>query len=114
MVDLFAPSDYHTQGLRLSLENDYTLMRLRLADEATLSREASKIGVAAGLVFSAVSIYFKFYPGIAFTFTTICLASWFHARTWAEKMEPEAQEIIRNLKEGREKQGISLSIVVKS
>jgi hypothetical protein len=99
---MFNISNYYQQSHGLPAEDELQLMLLKWADASTLVRESSKYGTAIGLVVSATSLVFNFNPTIALTFTAISGVSWLLSRTCAQKLEPEAEEMIKHFKELKE------------
>lgn len=96
---MFNFTNYDEQSRGLPFENGFQILLLQWTDRAVLLREAGKMGAVIGLVTSASSFIFNFNPTTALTCTAVCSAAWLLARTCTNKFEPQAQAMIKSLKE---------------
>lgn len=99
---MFNVTNYCEQVRGLPAENDFQLVLLNCTDISTYVRETCKCGAVVSLVISASSAVFNFDPTIAFTSTPIFGVSWLIGRTCAQKLEPQAQDMIKYFKEMKE------------
>jgi hypothetical protein len=98
-------SNYYEQSMELPAQNSFQLMLLQLTDATTLLREGSKMGTVIGLVSLAASAVFNFNPSPALTCTVVSGLAWVLSRTCAQKLEPQAQDMIQhfvNIRDGKE------------
>ena len=95
-------SNYYEQSVGLPVRNMYQLRQLQWTDALTVLRETSKIGTAAGLASSAAAFVFNFDPTVAITCTVVSGVTWALFSTCAKRLEPQACDLIKYLKDVRD------------
>lgn len=92
---MFTFPNYYQQSRNLPVEDDFQLFLLSCTDTSILFRETSKCGAVASLAVSAASTVFNINPTIPLTCTAIFGAFWLLGRTCAQKLEPQAKDMIQ-------------------
>ncbi len=97
-MKIFNVSNYYEQSRGLPKENDFQIMTVKLADYSTYARELTKVVAVAGLVTTAVCFLFNSDPTIPLICTTISGIGWLLTRTCAQRLEPQAQDMIKHFR----------------
>ena len=101
---MFKVSNYCEQSKNLPVQDGFQLICLQWADASTILREGSKIGFLVGLTVSISSNFFNFKATPALVFTAVCAVSWLLFRTCAQKLEPQARNMIKSFQESKTRQ----------
>ena len=92
-------STYVQQSQRLNLYSPYELDILKNADFSIEMRRITKIVTIIGSVASAVSHVFTYDSTLPLIVTSVSAIAWFGFHKLAQKFEPQAQSMIRELQQ---------------
>jgi hypothetical protein len=93
------PKTYFSQAQGLEAHSPYELDILKNADLSIEIKEIAKIGTIIGTVACVVSPIFNYDLTTPLIVTSVSAIAWFGLHKLAQKLEPQAQSMIRELQE---------------
>lgn len=88
-------TNYTMQARGLPIQNGFQQKTLQCADGVTRLRELGKLSAVGGLVSSIASVAFGYDPKLSLAVSLVAGATWLCFRKMAQKLEPQAQDLIK-------------------